>query len=367
VRQADRAPEVLPRDTSNTTTPRTYPNNRVYFKITAQGTVGGAQRRIEAIYRTKETGFPTAYYATGDINWNGDAFEVANVSVFSKGSVTRFRPENLKGCDAVYTNWNKPPWNNKSRNAGTRTCTKSDGTSFTGVPTGVGAEGTINYQSNARTRLGAVDYDETTNPRFVPNTWTDTGGTQGPIDISYPFDPDPNTQVDLQVLRTIAESGQNGSRLVTKRPGESFNLSDYPSNSSANTVYFIEFVNADGTYTNASGVADPGRVNYTSNATNMNGTIVVVNGNFDMSGDKEYKGIIVLRDPIDDDNVTLQYRNQGNVKMEGFANVEGNITIGDGNVVSTVPDDVIDSVGRRPGFYTLERWSWRKCYNTACD
>ena len=68
VRQADRAPEVLPRDTSNTTTPRTYPNNRVYFKITAQGTVGGAQRRVEAIYRTKETGFPTAYYATGDIN-----------------------------------------------------------------------------------------------------------------------------------------------------------------------------------------------------------------------------------------------------------------------------------------------------------
>jgi hypothetical protein len=366
VRQADHAPEVLPPDDGDPSTPRVYPNDRNYFKVTTQGTAGGAQRRIETIYRTREAGFPAAYYATGNIDWNDDAFEVANVSVFAKGDITRFRPGNLTGCDTVYTDWNRPPWNNRGRNAGTRACTRSDGTPFTGVPTGVGSEGTIGYQSSAGTRKDTIDYDRTTNPDFVANTWTDAGGTQGSTDISYPFNPDPNTQVDLEVLRTVAQSGQDDSRLITRRPGESFDLSDYPSDSSANMVYFIEFVNADGTYTNAGGVADPGLVDYTSNATNTNGTIVVVNGNFDMTGNEEYKGIVVLRDQIDDDNVTLRYRNQGDISVEGFANVEGDITI-DGNVVSNVPDDVTNGVGRRPGFYTLERWSWRECYNAACN
>lgn len=363
------APELLAGSETN------YPNNRKYFKIISRGTAGNAQRVIEAIYRTRESGLPTAWYATGNIDWNGNALEVANVSVFAKGNITQFRPDNLTGCDVVYRDWNKPPWNNKSRNAGTRTCTRTDGTTFTGVPTGVGAEGTISYQSSAGSRPGTVDYDNydgnvssgtSTRPDFVTNTWTNAGTAQDPTDISYPFNPDPNTQVDLEVLRAIAASGQNGSRLVTKPLGGNHDINDYPSNSSPNTVYFVEFVNADGTYTNASGVANPGSVDYSANATNTNGTIVIVNGDYTMIGNEQYKGIIVLRDPIDNDNVTLQYRNNGNVDVDGYANVEGNITVG-GNVDSVAPDDVTNGVGQRAGFYSLERWSWRECYSINCS
>lgn len=365
------APEVLPSGASD------YPSNRNYFRVIARGVAGDARRVVEAVYRIRETGMPTAYHSTGDIDFSGNAFTIKNVSVFSQEDVTGFRPSNLTGCDVAYGDWNRPPWNTKARTAGATTCTRSDGSTFTGVPTGVGAEGVTSYASPSGTRPGTVDYDNydgggagtTVRPDFVPNTWTATGDTQDTNDITYPFDPDPNTQIDLDLLRAAAASGRDGSKLVTKGPGQSHSLNDYPSNSTSRTVYFVEFANADGTFTvpgsnPVTGVAK-GSVSYTANATNTNGTIVIVNGDFSLSPSApDYRGIIVLRDPVDTDNITMNYTNSGNHDVQGFANVEGEVTIS-GDADTATPDDLTSAT--RPGFYTMERWSWRECYSVTCS
>jgi hypothetical protein len=360
----DFAPEALPPGETR------YPGNRDYFKITAQGTARDANRRVEAIYYTREIGFPAAYFASGNIDFGGNAFSIGNVSVFSRGEMIDVRGDNIIGCDTIYGNWNRPPWNNKGRNASTTTCKRTDGTEFIGYPTGLGAEGKITYKSGD-TRLGSTDYagDGSTNPKFVPNTWESTGGTQGPNDISYPFNPDPDTQVDLETLRAIAASGQNGSKLVKKGANGSHDIDDFPTNSNANTVYYVEFSKADGTFANSDGTGiAKGEVTYSSNPdlNSTNGTIVIVNGDLRMSPSSktDFRGAIIIRDPVDGDSIVPEYYNKGKFDLQGFVNVEGTITI-QGNADSVTPDYVKNV--RRAGTYTVERWSWRECYSTACN
>lgn len=355
------APETLPAGETE------YPGNRSYFNVTSEGVAGNARRVVESIYYTRETGLPAAWYSTGTFDWNGDAFEVSNVSVFSGENVTDARTENIRGCDLAYGDWYREPWNETRRPGNTSTATCPDG-----FPAGIGTVGNISYSPpNSGPRPG-IDYDAGTAPPFVPNAWTgtsdarDVGG-----EISYPFNPDPDSQVDLDVLRAVAASDANGSRLETLSPGETFTVDDYPGNANENTVYFIEFANPDGTYTNGSGVVDKGDVVYRASASleESRGTIVVVNGDFTMSGNREYGGLIVLRDPVDDDGETLDYTNTGNVTLGGFANVEGTVTMSgsvEGSVSSEVSTNLADGLGRRPGFYTLERWSWRECYSEDC-
>lgn len=361
-RNPDYAPEVLPTGKAR------YPGNREYFKVVAQGTAMDANRRVEAIYYTRDTGFPYAYFATGDIDFRGNAFNVGNVSVFSQSDVLNVR-DNIMGCDTIYENWNRPPWNNKSRTAGTRACTASDGTPFTGVPTGIGAEGDITYKQGAGSRLGNIDYSEDTTPQFVPNTWAASGGAQGSDKISYPFNPDPNTHVDLDILRAVAAAGLNGSKLVSRPAGSAFDIDDYPTNSGAGTVYYVEFVGPDGSTTNATGSAvAKGQVRYTSSPSRgtINGTVVVVNGDLSQSPSSktDFRGVILMRDPVDDDGIKMEYENRGNFDLEGFVNVEGTISIR-GSADSIVPDSVLRA--KRPGTYAMERWSWRECFNEACN
>lgn len=363
VRDPDYAPEVLPAGESN------YPNGGSYFKVTSVGTSGNAKRAIEAIFKVQDTGMPSAWYSTGTIDWRGNAFEVENVSVFAREAVLNFRPNNLKGCDVVYEDWDRSPWNTVPRSASTQTCTRSDGTTFTGVPAGVGALGDISYKGGSSGRQGSVDYDVNTSPDFVTNTWTESGGTQDSNDISFPFNPDPGAQVDLEVLRSIAASGQNNSRLITASLGETINLDNYPSG--PNTIYYVEFVDpADGDFVDAGGFSNPGTVDY--NGSTSQGTIVVVNGNYEMKGNTTYTGIILLRDPVDDSQ-ELEFRNNGNVTLNGFANVEGDVSIR-GNVDSATPlvessaeENITTGLGKRPGFHIVDQWSWRECYTETCS
>jgi hypothetical protein len=347
------APEMLPAGEAR------YPSNRSYFKIVAQGTAGNANRRVEAIYYTRETGFPHAWYASSSIDWNGNAFQSDNVSVFSGGDMNDFRDDNIGGCDAVYGDWNRPPWNSTPRNLAPTLCRRSDGTTYTGYLVGIGAEGTINYAGGGDRGdfKGSRDYDQTTVPTFVDNDrWVNGGAAQDTTrEISYPFNSDVQTQVDLDILRAAAATGRNGSRLITAGPGETVTVDDYPASADLRTVYFVEFLNPDGTY------GAKGEVNYTSDAAGANGTLVVVNGDFIFAGNEEFGGVIIMRDPADNG---LVFDVRGDVGLDGFANVEGGIFVR-GSVDSTAGDAVLGE--RRVGLYTVERWSWRECYNTTCS
>jgi hypothetical protein len=354
------APEALPPGESS------YPANRSYYKIVAQGTAVNANRRVEAIYYTRETGFPQAWYASEDINWNGNAFRSDNVSVFSRGNIFDFQDDNIGGCDTVYGDWNRPPWNSRARNLSPTLCRDDNGTpddstddtTYTGYLVGVGAVGTIEYAGGGDRGgfLGVRDYDESTLPAFVDNdAWINAGGTQDTTSqISFPFNPDLQTQVDLDILRAVAASERNNSRLITAGPGDTVNVDDYPADAGPETVYFVEFVDSDGSY------GAKGTVEYSSDAANANGTLVVVNGDLLAQGNEDFGGVIILRDPA---NNGLLFEVRGNIGMDGFANVEGGIFVR-GSIDSTVSSPVIEA--RRTGLYTMERWSWRECYNITC-
>ena len=233
----------------------------------------------------------------------------------------------------------------------------------------------ISYKQDAGTRPGTIDYSNydgtgsgtVAYPDFVPNTWEGMNSSQDLTDISFPVNPDPDAQVDLEVMRSIAASEQNNSKLITASLGDTIDLDNYPSG--PNTVYYIEFVDSDGDYVDA-GLADPGTVNY--NGSTSQGTIVVVNGDFEMAGNTTYSGIVLLRDPVDDTQ-ELEFRNKGNVTLNGFANVDGNIIVS-GNAESDVPivesnveENITTGLGQRAGFHIVERWSWRECYRVGCS
>lgn len=374
------APEVLPAGQTR------YPDRKDYFKITAQGTVGNANRKVEAIYRTKSIGFPAAYFATSNVTFNGNAFSIDNVSVFSQASIINLRAGRIGGCDIAYGNWNSAPWNTTSRGAtsGTQTIVGDPGGGGAGTcvghPTGVASEGTINYQSGETGRPGVIDYDNydgasdgtDARPDFVPNTWTAAESTQDADDISYPFNPDESTHVDLEAIRAAAQSGQNGSVFVRRPPGDNFDITsatvDYPANSNSSTVYYLEFANVDGTFTTTPGGSlgvAKGDAEFNSAVANPKGTIVIVNGDFKGSpSQKTFTGSVILRDPVDTDTTNMVYDNSGNFDLQGFVNIEGSITIS-GSANSNVPASVINA--RIPGTYGMKRWSWRECYNTTCS
>jgi hypothetical protein len=366
----NRAPEVL---LSGATT---YPNQRDYFKVTAQGTARAANRRMEAIYWTKSNGFPLAYYATGNIELDGSSLSVDDVSIFSEASVVGLRGNTIGGCDVAYGNWNNSPWNVVSRRASFGDYRRNDNSTCSGYPTGVASEGTIEYANEGAGtgRPNVIDYDNwdgagggtTDHPDFVDNTWTATGGSQNSTDITYPFNPNDETHLDLETLRAAAQSGQNGSRFVRLQPGGNLSILDYPANSNLNTIYFVEFANPDGTFTTSGGNAvTHGEVDYDSTVTDPKGVIVVVNGDFNGSPRaKTFTGNVIIRDPVDTDGESMQYLNRGNFDLQGYVNIEGSIEIR-GQANSDTPPSLITT--RRPGTYMMELWSWRECYNMACN
>lgn len=360
-RLSDHAPEV------DATLP--YDNDRRYFKISSRGEAGNAARKIEAIYRTTDFELPPVYYSTGNIDFNGNATSVTDVSLFAKGNVTNVRPENMTGTDLAYGDWtDDPDGGSNDYNATPR------GTDAAGV----GAVGTITYDPSSEDtdqkdgtaspqRYGTRDFDSNSDQspissdEFVENTWGDLAN-QPADDITFPFPTAsaPNDDDIIDALRTRAMAQGN---YVTRGSGESFNIEDgtldeqYPPNSDLETVFFVEF--ADG---------PKGNVDYrpdTSNADGyVKGTIVVVNGDLTTSASADpFEGALVIRNTDTTDTETLEYKNAGNQQVKGFANVEGDVTLsGDNNAnLSGVLADGI------PGLYETEQWSWRECYSEDCS
>jgi hypothetical protein len=411
-RNPDHAPETLPSyggdscidsngdgvddPDENTIDACDYPNNRNYFRITVRGGTGDAVRQLQAVYQTDNFDIPVAYYATRDIDFNGNATSVSGLSLFANRNILNFRAENLTGTDQTYGNWATlpgsgadNPYNATRRNdasgnpvtaAGAAAGGGTSGGTITYDPTGENSGNTKQKNKTASPqRYGYRDYDRdsdlspfTGHPDFVANTWGDRSN-QSSNDITYPFATG-NTEADNELLATLKEKAQNQGLYVRRPPGSSFTIDEsgggpnYPASSDlTETVMFIEF--ADGT-DDSPIYGAKGNAIYkarSSDADNkVKGIIVIVHGDLNTNSSSDpFQGSMIVRDANDDNDAEsdiMKFDNGGSVNIEGFVNVEGDMRLG-GNVDGFLPAEIATGL---PGLFRVSLWSWRECYSTTC-
>lgn len=353
-----------------------YPNSRNYFKVISRNQAGGATRQIESIYRTTNHNLPTAYYATRDIDLNGNVTTVNSVSVFAGRDITDVRVDRITGTDLAYGNW-KNGFNNVARSgpAGVET-----------TAAGVAALRTITYSPNsentdqkngpgAGTRYGKVDFDTdsdaapVSSKEFTTNTWGALA-SQPTSAITFPFATG-TAAGDDATIETLKRRAISQGKYIRLANGANLSVEkgtgaeQYPGTSDLGTVFFVEF--AGGTEENPT-YAAKGTVTYSALTDNADGygkgIVVVVNGDLVTNNSADsYEGVFVVRDPNDADAQTMEYKNSGNMEVRGFANVEGDITLSGDTGTALVGG----LVGGIPGVYSTELWSWRECYSLSCD
>ena len=402
-----------------------YPNNRNYFRVTVRGDSGNARRQVQAIYVTQNFDFPVAYYATRDIDFNGDATNVDGISLFANRYVHELRPENITGVDQAYGNWAVDrntgatnPYNGVPRTDSTGSSTGpqaraagaaalGDGsasacvrdgpdyvtTSGSGITYAETAENRAQKSRTAGTaqKYGFRDYDKDSDyqcsgsslvpsgrPDFRANTWSEAGSPQPSGTVTFPF-PAGNVESDNELLDELKTKAQADGLYVRRPPGSDFtigvDLPLYPEHSDlTETVMYVEFANADGSFTDALGATvEKGTVTYKATSTDsdnlVKGTIVVVNGDLrtSPSGRDDFQGVLIVRDPDDTDNGVesnvMTFDMGGSFNIEGFVNVEGDMSLG-GSIDGFLPAPLINGV---PGLFKVSLWSWRECYNTTCS
>ncbi len=364
-----------------------YPNNRNYFRVTVRGGSGDAVRQLQAIYQTQNFNIPVAYYATRDIDFNGNATSVSGLSLFANRNILNFRAENLTGRDSAYGDWATVPGTGAPNPYNATRRNDALGNAVTAA--GAAAQGSITYdptsdnnnQKNKTAnpqRYGYRDYDTNTDlapvsrPEFRNNTWSP--GAQPSNYITYPFATG-DTAADNELLTNLKEKAQNQGRYVRLSPGSTFSIDEsggdlpkYPASSElTETVMFIEF---------ASGTDDSpvygakGTVTYkarSSDADNkVKGIIVVMHGDLNTNSSSDpFQGSMIVRDGNDGNNTesdTMTFDNGGNVNIEGFVNVEGDMKLR-GSVDGFLPAEMATGL---PGLFRVSPWSWRECYSLNC-
>jgi hypothetical protein len=81
-------------------------------------------------------------------------------------------------------------------------------------------------------------------------------------------------------------------------------------------------------------------------------------------GATSFQSSMIVRDRNDDPATeVMQFTNTGNVYIEGFVNVEGDMTLG-GNVGGFLPAELVNGL---PSLFKESLWSWRECYDPACS
>lgn len=321
------APELVPSGRTD------YPEPEDYFKITSEGTVRDAKRKIEAIYVTEDMGVPKGYYTPGNVTIAGTA-NIKNVSIFALGDVTINGSPTITGEDRAYKNWCNPPFNTTPRGA-TAPCTiATDGNTNAGI----GATGTISNKVPGR------DFDKTTTPEFIKKTPPD--GSQTTSQMSFPFDyalPDTDFLRDEARLQGNYREVSGGTVPISSWPAAPANRDP------STTVVFYKFTSSSsnnlkwevpGTCTD-----DPPK----------QGTLVVENGNFTTQPNRAlFRGVVVIRGGEAADGTSAD---TGNTCLEGFVNAEGNIKIAGSVTPMSLPESA-----KRPGWYGARLWSWRELY-----
>jgi hypothetical protein len=395
-RQPNNAPETLVSGATN------YPNNANYFRVTVQGRSGNALRQLQAIYKTENFDLPVAFYATRDINFTGVS-SVTGISIFANRYIKGLRAGYMSGRDQVYGNWAVDPITGNP-NAYNRVARDGDGagaaalgrsaTDTTAVPAGAAesgidydpdgsAAGNNNQKSRTATpqRYGTLDFDRdsdlapVSSRDFEPNTWGPLA-SQPSDTITFPFKTG-DALADADLILNLKQKAQAQGNYVRKASGSSFTIDDgigadnFPRTSALDTVYFLEFAEGtdDAPIYGARGSATY-KVN-TSDADNkVKGTIVVVNGilNFTDNSADDFQGAVIVRDSESSGTTTVSsnltgFNKSGNVQLEGFASVEGDISLA-GTVDGILPGPLVNGI---PGLFKVSLWSWRECYNTTCN
>ena len=401
--QPNYAPEVLPAgavDGPDEGTYPDYPNDANFFRVTVRGEAGNAVRQVQAIYRTQNFRLPVAFFATRDINFNGNATTVDGLSLFARRCITNLRPSNITGPDRAYGNWAADPvtgapnaYNSVPRTNADGSTNDRAGAAALGIPSadptpaGCGDKSGITYdptstnnsQKNGTAnpqRYGYRDVDRGSILADRPNTknFGTSNGTLPSRTVTFPFQTG-NLTEDNNTIAALKQKARDNGKYIQLPPGSSFNIDDgtgateYPRNSELETVMFIEF--ADGT-PDSPIYGTKGSVTYradTASADNfVKGTIVVVNGDLSTSSSADdFQGAFIVRDgdptQIGGVEPVMIYNNGGSINVRGFINVEGDINLR-GNVDGLLPGELVNGI---PGLYSLSRWSWRECYNLTCS
>jgi Tfp pilus assembly protein PilX len=389
-----------------------YQNGRKYFRVTARGGSGDATRVVQAIFKTENFGsVPLSYYASRDIDFNGGATTMKNMSIFAQRNILNLRADKISGIDHAYGDWANLPGN-----AGPNPYNAMQRTDDAGDPVivaGAAAEGKdctlppaecgIRYDpiiggniSNIKQKsktaspqlYGYRDYDLNTElspilrPEFVANTWgnrADQPITMPGAKMTYPFAP-PDPAGDAQAMAILKEKAQVQGLYFRPAPGSNFNIDTppYPANSNLqNTVMFVEF--AGGTDDNpiygAKGHAEY-RAQSSAADNVVKGTIVVMNGDLKISNSADpFQGAMIVRDGIidgaaddtqincNDSGPVMDFCSSGQVGIEGWVNVQSDIKLA-GTVDGFLPDEMATGIS---SLIKVSQFSWRECYTTTCN
>lgn len=334
------APELVPAGETN------YPPGKDYFKVLAEGYSGDAVRKVEAIYNTYDLDVPKAYYTRGNINWNGNAGTLENMSLFAGGNVTGKASTSVSGTDLNYGNWCVPGSNTAARSV---------------ADAGIGALGTVeNADGTNENPDKGRDFGSNTSPQFTASSaggesCSPASSTNQP---TFPFRP---ALPDIEDLRLAAQSQSNGaggdnhyeatSSTAIQEIAAGTSAPYWPDNSLSSTVVFVKFDDIGDSLTwDVGNGGNPAPV--------VRGTLVVENGTFNTQPNKDaLRGVVVVDSAGPGTEV---YTDTGNTNFESFVIASGDIKIG-GNIGSFTEERA-----NRPGFYNIRQWSWRECYSENC-
>jgi hypothetical protein len=336
------APELVPSGQTN------YAVGRDYFKVISEGRVGDARRRVEAIYNTVSLDVPRAYYTPGNIELLGSA-TITNISMFAKGDVKVAGGATLTGKDLTYKKWAA------TSDPVVAGYTPSYPNSYNSTPrltdaAGIGAVGNIDNEVAGR------DYDGPTTeptPRFV-QVPSAPPPSQPTTEMTFPFNP--NSQPNMDEIRSAAQAQGSyyeisGNSTSIQESTASGTVPKWPAVSSVSTVVYVKFTNGSTSNTVSWDVDGAGNCN----ADPVRGTLVLENGTFTTQPNKvPLRGVIIIRGAGPGTEV---YSDTGNTCMQAFINASGDIKIA-GSVTPATEER-----GNRPGFYTMNLWSWRELYS----
>lgn len=355
----------------------TLPEGTDYFRVISTGKHGDAIRKVEAIYETYSLNVPRAYYTPGKINIAGTAC-IDSVSLFTSntaadaidfdGSGGCSGGGHLRGPDLAYGDWNRPPYNSTSRTGPTCSMTRADGTIVTRTCAGVAAVGGVKDS----TRLGSLDYDSTTCPKFVKDPINDSSSCPtAPTKITFPFDL--ASQPDADRLCDEAKAQGNYATDDTTSTSTDFpnaNWSNavgkpsWPEPSYNHTVVCYVFTNTGNSHTlrwTVSGNETLAAPYNSCKGPIRKGTLVIRNGGFSIKSGSNvalFRGVVVTRGPEATQNSEVgDAALTGNNCLDGFINSTGTIKIA-GAVIPASSEEAND----RPGFYGVRTWSWRELY-----
>lgn len=312
-----------------------------YFRVVSTGTSGDAIRRVEAIYETYNLDVPRAYYTPGPLTVSGTAC-VDSVSLFSLSDITFngsggcTEGTHMRNDDLYYGNWDRPPFN---------TTPRSTASAGAGTPTTV----------TGSSRLGTRDFDSTSDPKMIRKVSPDA--SQDSSEISFPFDI--TEQPDANRLCDEAKRQDNYVRITSSG---NYSLSNWPDNSSSNTVVCREFNSSNSSnkliwdVTGSTNLAAP----YEGcKGPAQEGTLVIKNGNFSTRSNRAlFRGVVIVRGPEGSEGSDLgSSSDTGNTCLDGFINATSEVKI-----AGTVRPSTSNVENDRPGFFGARIWSWRELY-----